>query len=145
MTDPDFVIQLVALPDVGGVEVLEAGSDDEHRWITARFAYNGSLDPIAARALGSGNPSWTQTYRMRIDGSAGRLTIAPGQHSSLLDCSAAVTIREVDGGIERLINGMLKVRLPLVGGRAERALVPAILRRLDVEAQLLDRWLMTTS
>jgi hypothetical protein len=141
MVDPAFVTQLVALPDVGTVEVVDHGSDDRDRWISARFTYDGSLDPIAARVLGSRHPSWVQTYRMPVNGATGRLDIVPEHHSGLLDCHAEVSLRQVDDATERLIDGSLTVPVPLLGGRAERALTPAILARIDLEADLLVAWL----
>ncbi|MGY6500893.1 MAG: DUF2505 family protein [Acidimicrobiales bacterium] len=142
MTDPEFVAGLVAVPDVGDVAVLDAGSDDDERWVAARFRYDGSLDPIAARVLGSSSPSWVQTYRMAIDGAAGSLVIEPDHHGSLLTCSARVSAEPTtDGGTDRRLDGTLSVRVPLLGGRAEKALGPAILSRIDVEAELLTAWL----
>lgn len=150
MTDPEFVVGLAAVPDVGEVTVLDAGVDTQERWVAARFRYDGSLDPIAARVLGSSSPTWVQTYRMSLDGSAGSLVIAPDHHGSLLECTAAVTATPTSaetasggGGTDRHIDGTLSVRVPLLGGRAEKALGPAILARIEVEADLLARWLVS--
>ena len=146
MTDPDFVVGLVAVRDVGEVTVIDAGSDAEHRWVAARFRYDGSLDPIAARVLGSSSPTWVQTYRMTLDGTSGSLVIEPDHHGSLLECSASVTATiDADGqGTDRRLSGALSVRVPLLGGRAEKALGPAIVSRIDVEADLLAAWLSRT-
>lgn len=140
MLDPEFAPRLLELPDVGDVEVVGTGSGSSGRWLSVRMVYDGSLDPIAARVLGSSSPSWIQTYRFDTGGQ-GALTISPEHHEQLLRCHATVTLREEGDGTRRLMIGELTVRVPLLGGRAERALAPAILRRIDVEAELLVDWL----
>ena len=41
------------------------------------------------------------------------------------------------GAITTWIAGDFRVRVPLIGGTAERRIVPGIMRRLDVEAEAL--------
>ena len=45
-------------------------------------------------------------------------------------------ITALDGGSrsQRRITGDLRVRIPVIGGSAERRIVPGLVRRLDVEA-----------
>jgi hypothetical protein len=37
----------------------------------------------------------------------------------------------------RRISGEFRIKIPLIGGKAERAIVPGLARRLDVEAAAL--------
>lgn len=141
MVDPEFAPELVKILDVGAAEVLDAGSDESSSWLATRLTYDGSLDPIAAQVLGSRHPTWVQTYRIDSSGRTGKLTIEPDHHGSLITCSAQVRLTGDEGGTERTIRGELKVHVPLLGGKAERALVPAILARIDAEAELLEAWL----
>ncbi|MDZ7678713.1 MAG: DUF2505 domain-containing protein [Acidimicrobiales bacterium] len=141
MVDPTFVPELVKILDVGAAEVVEAGHDSTSSWLSTRLTYDGSLDPIAAQVLGSKHPSWVQTYRIDASEVTGQLTIEPDHHASLISCWADIALTATDGGSERSIRGELKVRVPLLGGKAERALVPAIAARIDAEAALLDGWL----
>lgn len=145
MVDPEFVATLVAVADVGSVEIIDRGQTGSARWISARLSYDGSLDPIAAKVLGSDRPTWVQTYRLDTALGTGRLDIEPDHHGSLLRCSADVRLTELATTDRpttgRTINGSLKVRIPLLGGKAEQALMPAILARIDAEAALLTEWL----
>ncbi|MBK5222614.1 MAG: DUF2505 domain-containing protein [Acidimicrobiia bacterium] len=139
MTDPAFAIGLVGLPDVGRVEVVESVPGAASAVLTIRMVYDGALDPVAARVLGSSTPSWLQTYQVGVAG--GTLTISPEHHGSLLRCRADIAFTDTAEGCRRTMTGELTVRVPLVGGRAERALAPAINARIDVEAELLRWWL----
>lgn len=147
MIDPGFVATLSDINDVGSVEVIDRGEDGSARWISARLSYDGSLDPLAARVLGSDHPTWVQTYRLDVSDGTGRLDIEPDHHGALLRCSAEVRLVSADGNngtgdrTDRTLRGDLKVRVPLLGGKAEQALMPAILVRIDAEAALLEQWL----
>lgn len=141
LVDPDFAPELAALPDVGDVEVVDQGEIEGSRFLSVRLVYDGSLDGVAAKVLGPTAPSWVQTYRFDIGSGRGRLEIVPESHGSLIDCSAEVALTAVGPGTRRVVDGQLSIRVPLIGGRAERALGPAIAARIDVEADLLNRWL----
>lgn len=141
MVDPAYVAGLHALPDVGQVEVVDGSTEGVRPWIAMRMVYDGSLDPIAARVLGSSSPSWIQTYRLDVEAGRGTLDISPENHGSILRCRADLGFDPSDGGTRRRLVGELSVKVPLLGGRAERALGPAIVARIDVEAQLLSGWL----
>lgn len=142
LLDPEFAPLLVGLPDVGRVEVVSssaAGGRDGS--LAVRLVYDGSLDGIAAKVLGSSAPSWVQTYRFDRGAHRGTLTIEPDAHGGLIDCSAQIEVVAAGSGAHRSVDGHLSVKVPLVGGRAERALGPAILGRIDAEAEILSRWL----
>lgn len=142
MIDPEFVAGLTALPDVGAVEVVDGGGTAADPWLATRMVYDGSLDPIAARVLGSSSPSWIQTYRLDVAAGRGTLEIAPEHHGSILRCQAELRFAATDEGhTTRTLDGELSIKVPLLGGRAERALGPAIVARIDVEAELLAGWL----
>lgn len=141
MTDPSFVTTLTEIPDVGSVAIIDQGNDAGTSWISARLTYDGSLDPLVARVLGSDRPTWVQTYRMSTSTPSGHLEIQPDHHSNLLQCHTAIVFEATNGGTNRTLQGQLVVRIPVLGGRAERSLMPAILARIDAEALLLDRWL----
>jgi hypothetical protein len=141
MVDPSFARRWDQILDVAGVDVIDHGEDEQDAWISARLTYGGSLDPLAARVLGSARPTWVQTYRVDIAACRGRLTIEPDHHGSVLQCQAEVALHPEASGTRRELRGELTVRVPLLGGRAERALAPAIEARIDAEAALLEGWL----
>lgn len=143
LLDPEFAPLLSDLPDVGRVEVVDASGDDHgsEASLAVRLVYDGSLDGIAAKVLGSSAPSWVQTYRFDRLAHTGTLTIEPDAHRGLIDCAARISVVAHGAGARREVDGHLTVKVPLIGGRAERALGPAILARIDAEAGILSRWL----
>jgi hypothetical protein len=141
MGDPNFYASL-ELPDVEAPEVLVRTADGERVDIHVRFTYSGKLDAIARRIVGSDHVTWVQ--RLVID-SASRscaLTVVPAAGVVPVTCVGTFELHDADGEqCLRTLDGELRVKVPIIGGRAEKSLAPGILRRLDVEAEAMNAYL----
>jgi hypothetical protein len=137
LCDPDFHTNL-ELPDLGRPTVVERGEDGGHRRLTLRYEYIGQLDPIARKVIAGRELTWIQALRIDTTTFAGTLTFSAEAAPDRLNGRADVAL--VTAGDERCtrrIGGDLHVKFPLVGGTAERRIVPGLLIRLDVEAAAL--------
>ncbi len=65
----------------------------------------------------------------------------PERWRDRFDSRGSFTFREEAGGIVRRIDGEVTVRVPLVGGLAERVLVQEVRAGFDAEAAILAGWL----
>jgi len=140
-TDPDFYAAL-ELPDVETPEILAHEATDVSVMLRVRLRFTGALDPVARRVIGAERISWVQELRLDLPTRRGELTVVPDVQQDRIDLKAQVELIEDSAtATTRRIAGDLKVRIPLVGGRAERSLVPGIERRLDAEAEALRDWL----
>ena len=95
--------------------------------------------------LGRGELAWVQRSTFDLERHRSDFTIVPETHADLLTCTGVYALRG-DGSGEReqtarTISGELRVRVPLLGGRAERAIAGGLVERLDAEAEALRRWL----
>jgi hypothetical protein len=143
MGDPDFYAVL-RLPDIEPPEVMARVADGTRVDIHVRFTYTGKLDPIARRVVGHERVTWVQ--RLEIDRSAKScvLSVVPDVGVIPVTCTGTFTLRDEEGSrCVRTLAGDLRIRVPLIGSRAERAIAPGIVRRLDLEAAALDRFLAT--
>jgi hypothetical protein len=141
MGDPAFYAEL-RLPDVEPPEVVVRTVDGDRVDMHVRFTYTGKLDPVARRIVGHEHVAWVQ--RLKIDPGSGTaaLSVDPDVGVIPVTCSGTFTLHDVDGGrCLRTLAAELKIRVPIIGSRAEKSLAPGILRRLDLEAQALDRYL----
>jgi hypothetical protein len=76
-----------------------------------------------------------QDLRIDVASGAGTLGFTADGAGGRVDGSATVTITATgDASCRRRITGDFRVKIPLIGGKAERAIVPGLVRRLDVEA-----------
>ncbi len=138
LCDPAFQTQL-DLPDLSRPEVIASSVDGATRLLRLRYEYVGQLDGVARRILGDRKLTWIQELRLDTETYFGTLTFAAEQDADRLGGSADVAITSLDDdrSSRRRITGDLHVRVPVVGGPAERRIVPGLVRRLDVEASAL--------
>lgn len=138
--DPVFQSTL-DLPDVSRAEVIETTVVASQHVLRLRYAFTGSLDPIARKLLAGRKLTWLQELRVDADTGAGTLSFWAESEPRRLFGSADLLFESLHGGTRtrRQIRGDLHVKVPLVGGSAEKRIVPGLVGRLDVEAAALAR------
>jgi uncharacterized protein DUF2505 len=129
----------LTLPDLAPPEVLVAEDDGAEIRLALRYAYTGSVDPMVKRFIGLGDLTWRQELDLDRTTGRGALRFAADADPRKLHGEATLVFEPVDGGCCRQVDGELKVSIPVVGGMAERAIVPGILERLDLEAAALAK------
>jgi hypothetical protein len=134
LCDPAFHTSL-DLPDLSRPEVLEAENDGATSRLRLRYEFIGHLDPVARKVLSGQKLTWIQTLTFDHEASRGRLEFAAEAGADRLFGSAQIALVALDDDRSRRhITGELHVKVPLVGGMAEKRIVPGLVRRLDVEA-----------
>jgi hypothetical protein len=113
-------------------------------WLKLRYEFVGNIDAVAKKVIGGRKLTWVQEFRIDHAARAGTLTYSADADPKRLHGSATITYDGYeDSGTRRRIAGELLVRVPLIGGTAERKIVPGVTRRLDVEAEALTQRLST--
>jgi hypothetical protein len=142
MTDPAFYEQL-RLPGVAPLRVVDRREDGDVVHLGIAYEFTAQLPSVARAVLGTGRLTWIQ--ESDVDRSRHRtdFRIIPDVHAERLSCQGTYQLRPDGDSTARLITGDLKVRVPLLAGRAERAIATGLVERLDVEADSLARWLAT--
>jgi hypothetical protein len=133
LLDPGVHAQLT-LPDVTRAEFVSSQREGSVGTLRLRYEYVGQLDPIARRFLGSRVLAWVQELQLDTATGRGRLSITVEGEPHRVRGHATVAIDAVDAGSVRRIAGELQIRVPMIGGTAERRIVPGIVRRMDLEA-----------
>jgi hypothetical protein len=123
------------LPDLSLPEVVdETRADDRYR-LELRYEFVGHIDPIAQKLVGGRKLTWLQTLEVDTGTGTGTLSFAAEADPGRLFGSGTFALTATNpAGTHRHIAAQLHVKVPLLGGRAERSIVPGIMRRLDVEA-----------
>jgi hypothetical protein len=143
--DPAFHTQL-DLPDLSRPEVVAHSVDGPVRVLRLRYRYIGQLDPIARKIVGGRDLTWIQELRLDTSTYAGTLSFSAEEEPRRANGSAGVAFVAIDDThSRRRIAGDFHLRIPVVGGSAEKKIVPGLLRRLDVEADALRHSLGTSS
>lgn len=127
------------LPDLSLPEVLdETRTGDQYR-LQLRYEFVGHIDPIAQKVVGGRKLTWLQTLDVDLGTGGGTLSFAAEADPGRLFGSGTITLAATGPeSTRRHLEGALHVKVPLIGGRAERSIVPGITRRLDVEAEAVS-------
>ena len=138
LVDPDFYAALV-LPDLSQPAVLDQQSEGQHAKLRLRYEFVGHLDPMARRLLGPRRLAWVQEIDLDRESEAGTLHFYGEADPKRLHGSADFVLTADGTGTYRRLTGELVVAIPVIGSRAERQILPGVLRRLDIEATTLDK------
>ena len=140
MVDPAF-LEGTRLPDVGPPKVLSRDDDGDIVTLRVSYEYTGSLDSLARRVLRSGDVAWVQETKLDRTIHRTTFTVTPKVHADRFECGGEMRVTAANGVTERVIDGNLRIKVPLFGGQAERLILPGIRGRMSREAELLDEWL----
>jgi hypothetical protein len=134
MSDDGFQ-SVLDLPDLARPDVVAHDVDGTVHHLTLRYEYIGQLDPIAQKVVGGRKITWVQDLRIDVATGIGTLGFTADGVGGRAEGSATVTVTTTgDASCRRVIDGDFRIKIPLVGGKAEKAIVPGLARRLDVEA-----------
>ncbi|MDZ4826886.1 MAG: DUF2505 family protein [Actinomycetota bacterium] len=133
LIDPDFMTT-VELPDLALPTILVHEVSDTAARLQLRYEYVGQIDALAKRVIGGRDLTWVQDLRLDRTSNTGELTFTAEAAPDKLKARAAVAITPTASGSVRTLNGDFSIGVPLIGGTAERKILPGVLRRLDVEA-----------
>lgn len=136
LVDPSFHHDL-ELPDLALLSVVEHVDDGTRAVLALRYEYVGRIDPVVQRLLSGRRPIWVQGFVLDRATGGGRLTFATEGHGDRLRAGADFVLRAEDPGTLWELEGEVKVRVPLLGGAAERRLVDGVLQRLAIQADQL--------
>ncbi len=138
LLDPEFHLQL-DLPDLARPTVMEHEDDGAQGVVRLRYEFVGQLEPMVQRLLGGRALTWIQELRLNRGSRTGSLSFAAEASKERLHGEGSLIFVEDHDGTTRTIDGEVVVDVPLVSRMAERRILPGLLRRLDIEAEALNR------
>ena len=144
LLDPAFVTASAHLPKVGGAELLEDRRDGNtvHRRI--RYRFTAELSSAVTRVVDPEKLTWVDESVYDLGAHQGEHRIVPDNSADRLRAAYDEALAaDGSGRTRRHAAGTVTVRMPLVGGRVERAIVSGLQEHAAAEAELIDRWLAT--
>jgi hypothetical protein len=132
MLDPEFV-KTIELPDLSAPEILESAAGR----LKLRYEFVGHLDPIAERVVGSHQLTWVQELHLDLASLTGSLSMAVEADPGRAHGNTTLSLTKDGPETVRALTGEFVVKIPLVGGRAEKAILPGLVRRLDIDAEAI--------
>ena len=138
--DPDFWSTMDGTAETGPPEVLGVDRTAGTATVRLRWHLAVELPREASRFLDVDDVSWVESTRWDLPTRSAEVLFQPDQAAGLLRASASARLADTDRGSIRRVGGHLKVRIPLLGSKVERAISEGIEARLDAEtAAVTDR------
>ena len=141
LLDPAFVDARAALPKLGDAELLELSRDDGGARQRVRLRFTAELAPAVTAVVDRDRLTWVDVATYDVANHRADHTIEPDYYADRLACSYSDVVTPAEGGARRVLEGAVRVRMPLVGGRVERAIVSGLRDYAVAEAALLNTWL----
>ena len=139
--DPAFYAELGTLPNVEAPELLDQRVEGRIVRQRIRYRFAGELSSAVTRVIDPARLTWVDEAVFDLDAREATFRIVPDHYGNRLTASGRYRFVPAGGGTTRIIDGEIKVHMPLVGGKVERAILGGIERHLADEAALVGSWL----
>jgi len=139
--DPDFVTARSSLPRLGDAELLESTCDGSSGHQRIRLRFTAPLSSAVTAVIDPSKLTWVDDATYDLVAHIAEHQIFPDNYADRLSCSYRALLEARDGGTHRSLDGVMKVRMPLVGGKVERAIVSGLEEHADAEAALINHFL----
>lgn len=149
VVDPDFIARLATLPDLGRPELLDRRdeADGEVVHLRVRYAFSGDLSPAVTRFVDPARLTWVEASTHDRRTHVADFEILPDHYANRLTCRGRFRLHEEAEGraVRRTAEGDLSVHIPLVGRKAEQAIISGLADHARLEAETLTAWLHAQS
>ncbi len=143
-TDPALYATFEGLTKVGTPEVVSREADRDTVALTLRMRFIAELNAAARRVIDPAKVSWLQDEQYDLSALSASVVFKPENYADRFSSSGgyafAADPTEPSATI-RTISGDLRVRVLLVGGQVEGALVSGLREHFAEEQPLVQRWL----
>lgn len=142
MLDPAYLASLAALPRLGSPRLLDQQRNGDRVTQRVRYEFVGELSSSVRKVVDPRRLTWVEASEVVLADRRTVFAIEPDHYEALLVASGEISVAaDGDGGSTRLAVGEVKVRVPLVSGKVERAIVSGLQDHAAAEEAALSAWL----
>jgi hypothetical protein len=141
MVDPDFLARMAELPKLGSAEVVGCTRDGDVVSLQVRYLFQADLPSAVTRFVDPAKMSWVEDSTCDLTAHRTQCVIKPDYYANLLSGSYEATIAAAGQGSVRTVKGSLKVHVPVVGGKAEKAIVGGLEENAAAQTTILTDWI----
>src|SRR6478672_3320137 len=115
---------MAELPKLGSAEVVSQTRDGDVVRQDVRYLFQAELSSAVTRVVDPKKLTWVERSVCDLAAHRTQCEIRPDNYGGLLSGRYdAVIVAAGDGAARRTLTGELRVKMPLVGGKVERAIV----------------------
>ncbi|HVN51367.1 MAG TPA: DUF2505 domain-containing protein [Acidimicrobiales bacterium] len=136
-TDPTFYPTLSGLPKISAPEVVDHQRLGDQIRLSLRQRYTGDLPAAALTVIDPDKLSWVEQLEFDLRGATATSVLVPDHYADRFQCSGRYRFTATSHGTTRELAGEVKVRVLLVGGKVEGALVSGLREHGEAEAAIV--------
>lgn len=141
LLDPSFQDSLSDIGSLADRKVLSQNEEAGRIVRRVRCVLDIDVRGPAQRFLGDSEPAWVEVAEWHEEEMTWYWHVEPEVAAHLLQAEGSTKLSPSDGGTVRSIEGHVKVKVPLYGGKVEGWVVEGLEHAYDEEAQRLANWL----
>ena len=141
LVNPDFLARMAELPKLGSADVLQVDRDGETVKVQVRYLFQADLSPAVSKFVDPSELTWVEDSTVDLMQHVTACVIRPDNYANLLSGSYEATLSASGSGCVRTVKGTIKVHVPLVGGKAEKAIVGGLSENADAQTTLLTEFI----
>ena len=141
LLDPAFLERLGQLPKLGEPQVLDVEVTGETVRRRIRYAFAGQLSSAVTAVVDPAKLTWVEDSTTDRRTHRTTFRILPDHYGDRLIAGGTFTLDAIGTRTQRVAEGDLRVRFPLVGGRVEKAIVSGMEEYAAAEAGAITTWL----
>ncbi len=141
LVDPVFLARMDELPKLGSADVVSNDRDGDVVRLAVRYLFQAELSSAVTRVVDPDKLTWVEESTCDLAAHHTTCQIVPDNYANLLQGSYEATIGPSGSGSQRTITGRIKVKVPLLGGKVEKAIVGGLSENADAQAILLTSFI----
>jgi hypothetical protein len=131
----------LATPKISSPDVLHIERADTTATVRVRYRLTADLPAAATAIIDPTKLTWVEHTEYDLVARTSRSRFEPDNYADRLQATAAATFSaDGDGASTRTVEGDVKVKVRFVGGKVEDVICRDLVSHLQLEADLLDRW-----
>lgn len=142
--DPALYEALASLPKLGAPEVLDRTTRGDIVHLRVRYQFAGELSAAVKAVVDPAKLTWIDDSRHDLARRTVTFTLQPDHYADRFRAEGSYRFEPASddpGSANRTTSGELKVRMLLVGGQVERAILSGLREHQQDEVLIVERWL----
>ena len=132
---------MAELPKLGAATVLDQQRDDDVMVQDVRYLFQAELSRAVTRVVNPELLTWVERSTCNLTTHETACEIRPDHYDGLLAGHYRSAIVDGAAAARRTLTGEIKVRMPLVGGKVEHAIIGGLEENAMAQIGLIETWL----
>jgi len=143
LLDPAWYAAVAASNAAWAPELIDVADDGATVGLRVRYRFRGRLSPAATRVVDPAKLSWVEISNLDRSRHTLDLRIEPDHYAGRLRFTGDVVLRPDGDATIRVLDGDVRVKVPLVGGPVEGAVVSGLREHAAVEERVFGTFVAT--